>query len=91
MEATYFRDSVYLYCLAFSASETSGYRTIDHNRDVGGTPGGPHTYGVGADLVYDGNRPGPEADTWLAERGIRRWHEHDHDHLQPANWINTIP
>jgi len=90
MLPTRFREIVYHYCLAFSASETSGLRTVQHNRDVGGKPGGPHIAGVAADLVYDGARPGPEADAWLTGHGVRRFAEGDHDHLQPADWKNLV-
>lgn len=78
------------YCLVFTASESSGYRTIEHNRAVGGTTGGPHIAGVAVDVVYDGSRPGPEADRWLRARGVRRFPEADHDHLQPASWQNSV-
>lgn len=88
MDPYIFRQLSYDYCLAFSASETSGYRTVDHNHDVGGTPGSPHVAGVAVDVVYDGGRPGPEADAWLKERGLRRISEADHDHIQPVGWVN---
>lgn len=88
MEPAAFRAHVLAYCLTFSASETSSFRTVEHNRRVGGTPGGPHVAGVGTDVVYDGAAPGPEADRWLKARGIRRFPEGDHEHLQPADWIN---
>lgn len=84
-----FRQVALDYCLTFTGSETSGFRTVDHNRAVGGTPGGPHIAGVGSDITYDGSRPGPEADRWLRARGVRRFPEADHDHLQPADWHNS--
>ena len=90
MTAETFRQVALEFCLAFSASETSGYRTIEHNRAVGGTTGGPHPAGVGIDVVYDGSRPGEEADRWLLARGVRRFPETDHDHLQPADWLNRV-
>lgn len=90
MDPALFRAAALAYCLTFSASETSGYRTVLHNRGVGGVTGGPHTAGVGVDVTYDGSRPGPEADRWLLARGLRRFAEADHDHLQPANWINRV-
>ncbi len=83
-----FRILAWAYCLTFSASETSGYRTVEHNRAVGGVDGSPHTHGLGVDVVYDGSRPGDEADAWLAERQLRRLDEGDHDHVQPLHWIN---
>ncbi|HEY6239370.1 MAG TPA: D-Ala-D-Ala carboxypeptidase family metallohydrolase [Burkholderiales bacterium] len=83
-----FRLKAFAYCLAFAASERSGYRTVTHNRLIGGVAGSPHVHGVGVDVVYDGARPGDEADTWLASEGLRRIDEQDHDHLQPADWVN---
>ena len=88
MEPAAFRAHALAYCLTFTASETSGFRTVQHNHDVGGVTGGPHVAGVGTDVVYDGARPGDEADRWLLARGIRRFPEGDHDHLQPADWVN---
>jgi hypothetical protein len=88
VEPAAFRAHALAYCLTFSASETSGFRTVDHNRAVGGVAGGPHVAGVAVDVQYDGAAPGLEADRWLKARGIRRFAEGDHDHLQPADWIN---
>lgn len=85
-----FRQVALDYCLVFSASETSGMRTIEHNRAVGGKLGGPHPAGVAVDVTYDGSRPGDEADRWLRARGVRRFPEADHDHLQPADWQNSV-
>lgn len=76
------------YCLAFSCSQTSGFRTIERNKTVGGVVGSPHCAGLGQDVVYDGSVPGPEADTWLRDNGLRRVQESGHDHLQPADWTN---
>lgn len=90
MDAWTFRAHVLDYCLVFSASETSGFRTVQHNRGVGGVTGGPHIAGVGIDVTYDGARPGDEADRWLRARGLRRFPEADHDHLQPSDWINRV-
>lgn len=88
MQPEEFRTHAFDYCLAFSASETSGFRTVSHNQAVGGVPGSPHVAGVGVDVIYDGARPGPEADAWLKTRGLRRIEESDHDHLQPIGWKN---
>lgn len=78
------------YSLSFGASWTSGYRTVAHNAKVGGVEGSPHTHGVGCDVEYDTSRPGPEADTYLADRGLRRIPEFDHDHIQPLGWRNYV-
>jgi hypothetical protein len=88
VEPADFRAHALAYCLTFSASESSAYRTVEHNRAVGGVAGGPHVAGVAVDVKYDGSAPGPEADRWLKARGIRRFPEGDHDHLQPADWVN---
>jgi len=34
----------------------SGYRTPEHNANVGGVPGSSHTKGLAADIGYDGKR-----------------------------------
>lgn len=33
---------------------TSGYRTVEHNREVGGSPKSQHLLGKAADIVVDG-------------------------------------
>lgn len=81
-----FAELLLAYSHTFSASQTSGVRTIDHNAKVGGVEKSAHLYGVAADVVYDGARPGPEADEWLRRRGLRRIIEGDHDHLMPLVW-----
>jgi hypothetical protein len=90
VDARTFRDHALDYCCTFSASETSGFRTVQHNRAVGGVTGGPHIAGLAVDVTYDGARPGPEADRWLLARGLRRFAKADHDHLQPVDWINRL-
>jgi len=81
-----FAELLHAYSLIFSASSTSGVRTVQHNADVGGHPKSAHLYALAADVVYDGARPGPEADTWLNARGLKRLIEGDHDHLMPFHW-----
>ena|SRR5438876_2487493 len=60
-----------------------------------GTEGDPHTWFLGADVVYD--RPGaavatdpnkPEVEADAATLGLRVLHETTHDHFQPQDWIN---
>lgn len=87
MEVQAFAHAVYRYCLAFSGSVTSWVRSVQRNTRVGGVRRSPHLVGLGADVVYDGARPGPEADRELAAWGLRRIAEADHDHLQPADWL----
>jgi len=81
-----FAELVLAYSHVFSASQTSGVRTIDHNRDVGGVVNSAHLHGLAADMTYDGAPPGPEADAWLRARGLKRIREADHDHLMPLVW-----
>lgn len=81
-----FADLVLAYSRVFSASQTSGVRTITHNAQVGGHPKSAHLFGLAADVVYDGARPGHEADDWLHARGLKRIVEGDHDHLMPLDW-----
>ena len=81
-----FGEVVYAYCLTFSASETSGFRTVAHNAVVDGHPKSAHLAGLARDVVYDGTPPGAEADAWLALRGLKRIREGDHDHLMPLHW-----
>ena len=81
-----FAELVYAYSLVFSASTTSGTRTLAHNAKVGGVAKSAHLVGLAVDVVYDGARPGVEADNWLAARGLKRIIEGDHDHLMPLDW-----
>jgi len=81
-----FGELLYAYGLTFSASTTSWFRTVEHNAHVGGHPKSAHLAGLAADVVYDGARPGPEADAWLRLRGLKRLIEGDHDHLMPLDW-----
>jgi len=83
-----FAGLVYDYGLAFSASATSWFRTPDHNKLVGGIARSAHLAGLAVDVVYDGARPGEEADSWLASRGLVRLPEGDHDHLMPDFWVH---
>lgn len=81
-----FSELLYAYCLTFSASETSGFRTVQHNAAVDGHPKSAHLAGLARDVVYDGGRPAAEADTWLRTRGLKRLWEGDHDHIMPVDW-----
>jgi hypothetical protein len=81
-----FAELVVAYSRVFSASQTSGVRTIEHNAKVGGVTRSAHLYGLASDMVYDGAPPGPEADTWLHARQLKRIKEGDHDHLMPLEW-----
>ena len=86
MDRLAFAGAVWAYCTAFSGSVTSWVRTVDRNRAVGGAPRSAHLLGLAADVVYDGARPGPEADRFLADHGLTRIVEGDHDHVMPLDW-----
>lgn len=82
-----FLHSALLYCVATGASETSGFRTPEHNRKVGGKPDSPHVAALGRDVVYDDARHDQQArDEIAATFGLELIHEGDHDHLQPRGW-----
>lgn len=70
----------------FAFRETSGYRSAQSNRDVGGVPGSAHQFWLGVDVVLD-----PETDTPAFVKAARQLGlfvlvEIDHVHLQPATW-----
>lgn len=81
-----FHDAVLLYCVIVGASQTSGFRTPDHNQRVGGVIYSAHQADLGRDVVYDK----PVADhyriEWGTRLGLRVIIEGDHDHLQPLTW-----
>lgn len=54
---------------------------MDRNREVGGADNSRHLEGLAVDVVYDGARPGPEADAWLRQHGLVRIVKNDHDHI----------
>lgn len=77
---------VLAYCAALGASETSGFRTREHNADEGGKFYSPHRFALGRDVVYDEMVPEVEAVTTASRLGLRLIREADHDHLQPLDW-----
>ena len=80
------------YAAATGASQTSGIRSLAHNKAVGGKPFSPHLLGRAMDLVYDDPTmlTDPVKTVFnreLANRlGLFLYQEGDHDHLQPLNW-----
>lgn len=84
MDVGEFARMVHRYCLIFSGSVTSWTRSPKHNHDVGGVKNSKHLDGLAVDVVYDGGRPGDEADAELRSRGLCRIKEGDHDHIMPA-------
>ncbi|TMD08290.1 MAG: hypothetical protein E6J01_03905 [Chloroflexi bacterium] len=90
-----FAEALAIVCQKHGGSVTSWGRTVKHSVSVGGFDGDPHTWFLGADVVYD--RPGaavatdpnkPEVEADAATLGLRVLHETTHDHFQPADWIN---
>lgn len=81
MEIGEFARAVQSYCLKFSGSVTSWLRSPNHNHLVGGVANSQHLTGEAVDVVYDGARPGAEADAELAQWGLLRIKENDHDHI----------
>lgn len=71
----------------YSGSITSWGRTVKHSIQVGGFNGDPHTWWLGADMVYDGV-PTPNLDTDATALGLHVIHEGTHDHFQPVGWVN---
>lgn len=71
----------------YAGSITSWGRTVKHSVAVGGFASDPHTWWLGADMVYD-TPPGPMLDTDSAALGLRVIHEGTHDHFQPVGWVN---
>jgi len=81
-----FAEAVAQYCLLAGASETSGGRTDEHNRKVGGVPYSAHRFFRGRDVVYDYAIALPERRELAHRLGLMLIAEDDHDHLQPADW-----
>lgn len=80
------------YAAMTGASQTSGLRSLKHNKAVGGKPFSPHLFGRGIDLVYDDStmltdpmKKGINREL-AARLGLFLFQEGDHDHLQPLDW-----
>ena len=69
-------------------SVTSWGRTVKHSIEVGGFDGDPHTWWLGADMIYDSGPNEPLADGMAHALGLRVLHEKGHDHYQPLDWVN---
>ena len=92
-----FAEAVVLYAKTYGGSVTRWGSTTIHTIRVGGFAGDPHTWFLGADLVYDGtpNRPGaklsghaltPHSCPSCSQFGLKVIHEKTHDHLQPLDF-----
>jgi hypothetical protein len=87
MDIGEFCDKVSRLGMKYSGSVTSWGRTVQHSVAVGGFASDPHTWWLGADMVYDhGANAALDADA--AALGLRVIHEKTHDHFQPADWVN---
>jgi hypothetical protein len=73
--------------LEFAISQTSGRRTIRHNKDVGGHASSFHLSGRGRDYVWDTARVRRDHIARFRRRAkgmsIKVVEEGDHEHLQP--------
>lgn len=68
-------------------SETGGQRTRSRNDDVDGVAHSPHLFWVGRDVVFDKPPTVAECGELGRRLGIRILKEHDHHHIQPADWL----
>jgi hypothetical protein len=85
-----FWGQVALYRRAVGGSVTSGGRSPDRNRQVGGVPNSSHLLDLGADLVHDGRMPADQRETLARGLGLTLIVEGDHDHLQPIDWGRSV-
>jgi hypothetical protein len=72
----------------YGGSITSWGRSVQHSIAVGGFNGDPHTWWLGADMVYDGGVSPVGSDAYAASLGLHVIHEGTHDHYQPIGWVN---
>ena len=72
----------------FGGSVTSWGRTVKHTVAVGGFDGDPHTWWLGADLVWDQTPDRAALDLAASALGVQVLHEATHDHVQPVGWQN---
>lgn len=86
MDVRDFAAAIRAYRITFAGSITSWGRTVERNSTVGGVANSAHLTDLAVDMVYDGARPGPEADRFLAAHGLKRLNEGDHDHIMPLIW-----
>jgi len=70
----------------YGGNITSWGRTDAHSKSVGGFAGDPHTWWVGADMIYDaGWPPMVELSMYAKARGLKVIRETHHDHYQPLD------
>jgi hypothetical protein len=73
----------------YAGSITSWGRTVKHSIQVGGFDGDPHTWWLGADMVYDSPPVQASLEADCALVGLHVIHEGSHDHYQPVGWVNA--
>ena len=83
-----FATAIRQLCQAFGGSVTSWGRTEAHNRAVGGVAGSPHTWWVGADIVWDAVPHPTTIEEYAGALGLHCLWEGTHTHVQPKGWIN---
>jgi hypothetical protein len=88
MTVLQFAQAAYVYCQKTAGSCTSWGRTVKHSIAVGGFDGDPHTWWVGADIVYDTLIDEQQAKKLAQSLGLLLIREKDHDHLQPLGYVN---
>ena|SRR6266851_2273251 len=72
----------------YRGSVTSWGRSVKHSIAVGGFDGDPHTWWLGADMIYDNTPPINNLNDDAARLGLKVIHEGSHDHYQPSGWVN---
>lgn len=85
-----FATAVRHFCQEYRGSVTSWGRTVFRSKLVGGFASDPHTWWLGADVVWDTPY---ELDVIVAAARLYglwliRETKSPHDHLQPLGWVN---
>ncbi len=77
-----FRDPIDLICAACGGSETSGMRSVKHNKFVDGVPSSLHLIGLAVDLIFDSHEGRELAQAMATRVGFLVLDEGDHLHIQ---------
>jgi len=94
MTLAQFCESVYIIGKQNAGSVTSWGRSEQHSKAVGGFAGDPHTWWLGADMIYDsgpnlvteGCVLSPRSCPKHSTHGLKCIHEKGHDHYQPYDF-----
>ncbi len=81
-----FAAAVYAIGKKYNGSITSWGRSEAHSKSVGGFAGDPHTWWLGADMIYDTGPNNHDVDMIAETLGLRVIHENGHDHFQPRDF-----